>query len=128
MRDEQGSGGALGSAAASPQCAAKGEHEPFARRRISTYCGGCGKEYGAMYVREDLMATALAQIADPESLLAGCLATLLFHSGGPWDAKRRDEWRRLTGSDEATTKVLCDTIRRIISASASEPEPKARPA
>jgi hypothetical protein len=36
---------------------------------------------------------------------------LLFHAGGEWDQGRRDEWKRLTGTSEATTKVLCDHIR-----------------
>lgn len=36
---------------------------------------------------------------------------LLFYAPGQWDQDRRDEWRRLTGTSEATTKVLCDHVR-----------------
>ena len=39
------------------------------------------------------------------------LAVLLFHGGGEWTNAKREEWKRLTGKDEATTKVLCDYIR-----------------
>jgi hypothetical protein len=38
-------------------------------------------------------------------------AVLMFHDGATWDANRRAEWKRITGSDEATTKVLCDHVR-----------------
>lgn len=36
---------------------------------------------------------------------------LLFYHTGQWGQDRRDEWRRLTGTTEATTKVLCDHVR-----------------
>jgi hypothetical protein len=29
-------------------------------------------------------------------------------------SERRAEWKRITGSDEATTKVLCDHIRIVL--------------
>lgn len=38
-------------------------------------------------------------------------ATLLFHSGSPWDARKKQRWLELTGQDEATTRVLCDMQR-----------------
>lgn len=40
-------------------------------------------------------------------------AVLLFHGGGPWTAADGDEWERVTGSREATTKVLGDLARRV---------------
>jgi hypothetical protein len=40
-------------------------------------------------------------------------AVLLFHRGGPWSEADRATWRKLTGEDEATTKVLCDLARRV---------------
>jgi hypothetical protein len=43
-----------------------------------------------------------------------CRAVLMFHEGGEWTAERRAEWKRITGSDEATTKVLCDHIRLVL--------------
>jgi hypothetical protein len=41
-------------------------------------------------------------------------AVLMFHDPGEWTAERRAEWKRITGSDEATTKVLCDHIRKVL--------------
>jgi hypothetical protein len=35
---------------------------------------------------------------------------LLFHSPD-WTPEKRAEWLRITGSKEATTKVLCDHVR-----------------
>jgi len=35
---------------------------------------------------------------------------LLFH-GGRWDDAEKTEWHRITGTREATTKVLCDHVR-----------------
>lgn len=51
--------------------------------------------------------------------LRACKATLMFHRGGRWD---HEEWKQLTGQDEATTKSLCDFVR---SALAEPPEGKA---
>lgn len=36
---------------------------------------------------------------------------LTFHSGSPWDAVKERRWLEITGSEEVTTKVMCDTIR-----------------
>lgn len=44
---------------------------------------------------------------------------LLFFAGGEWTQERRDEWRRLTGTREATTKVLCDHVRSALSVGAA---------
>lgn len=41
-------------------------------------------------------------------------ATLLFHSGQPWDKEKSSKWFQLTKSYEATTKVLCDHIRKVL--------------
>lgn len=46
-------------------------------------------------------------------------AVLLFYAGGPWTQDRRDEWRRLTGSTEASTKVLCDHARSALAIGAA---------
>lgn len=42
------------------------------------------------------------------------LAVLLFHSSGPWIEDKSNEWLRLTGTREATNKVLCDLARRLL--------------
>lgn len=41
-------------------------------------------------------------------------AVLLFYSPPPWDAAKRARWQALTGADEATTRVLCDTVRKAL--------------
>jgi hypothetical protein len=38
-------------------------------------------------------------------------AVLLFHDGRYWSAEVAQEWKRLTGSDEATPVVLCQRAR-----------------
>lgn len=43
---------------------------------------------------------------------------LMFYQPGQWDQDRRDEWRRLTGTNEATTKVLCDHVRSALAVGA----------
>lgn len=39
-------------------------------------------------------------------------AVLLFHSGGHWNYHKERAWHDITGATEATTKVLCDFVRR----------------
>jgi hypothetical protein len=53
--------------------------------------------------------------AETDKALADALeATLLFHSGGPWDAAKQARWLELTGVAEATTKALCDHLRAVV--------------
>ena len=49
-----------------------------------------------------------------ESLRDALDAVLMFHSGGPWTDEKRLKWRHIVGTDEATTKQLCDHIRRVL--------------
>jgi hypothetical protein len=50
---------------------------------------------------------------------------LLFHRGGPWGDAKTDRWREITGryrpnfgsntdSDEVTTRLMCDHIRKVL--------------
>lgn len=39
---------------------------------------------------------------------------LLFYAVPQWTDIERREWKRVTGSNEATTKVLADTIRDVL--------------
>lgn len=48
---------------------------------------------------------------DEREMTAALMAVLLFHGGGEWTDAKRAEWKALTGTDEATTKTLCDTVR-----------------
>lgn len=54
--------------------------------------------------------SALARVLDVLTL------PLLFHQGGPWTEEDRAKWVAITGKDEATTKVMCDTIRETLAA------------
>ena len=39
---------------------------------------------------------------------------LLFHKGGEWKAEDKELWFDITKSTEATTKVMCDHIRKVL--------------
>lgn len=41
---------------------------------------------------------------------------LRFHSGAEWSDHDRELWKRRTGRDEATTKVMCDFLRSALAA------------
>jgi hypothetical protein len=47
---------------------------------------------------------------------------LLFHDSGPWTSSRRAEWLRITGTTEATTKVMCDHVRSALEIGTRCPE------
>ena len=50
------------------------------------------------------------EISDAEKLAR---AVLLFYRDGPWTTCDRETWEQLTGSDDATTRTLCDLARRV---------------
>lgn len=39
---------------------------------------------------------------------------LLFHGEGQWDITMRRKWEEITGSPVATTRSLCDYVRRVL--------------
>jgi hypothetical protein len=47
---------------------------------------------------------------------------LLFHEGVPWTPGRRAEWLEIAGTEEATTKTLCDHIRAALALGSRCPE------
>jgi hypothetical protein len=63
-------------------------------------------------------ASSANRIATLEAALE---AVLLFHDANVWDLPKRAAWQTLTGQPEATTKVLCDTVRRALQA-ATQPD------
>jgi len=71
--------------------------------------GATGERIGTCDRREDAQLIAAA----PE-LYAFAKAALLFHGGGEWDQGLVEEWTALTGAQEATTRVLCNTARTAI--------------
>lgn len=48
---------------------------------------------------------------DPQDALR---LVLLFHNAAQWSLEERDEWLRITGTTEASTKVMCDHIRAVL--------------
>ena len=52
---------------------------------------------------------------EPSFAIEDCLQLpLLFHDGGRWTGEKIDEWFRITGTTEASTKVMCDHLRRAL--------------
>lgn len=61
--------------------------------------------------RADLLTRFVMGLTPQEAALE---AVLLFHDASPWDVTKRYAWYALTRSTEATTKVLCDTVRKAL--------------
>jgi glycosyltransferase A (GT-A) superfamily protein (DUF2064 family) len=59
-------------------------------------------------------ANDIAVANELERLRDALNLVLMFHSGGEWTTADRAQWKHVTGSDEATTKVLCDHIRKVM--------------
>jgi hypothetical protein len=53
-------------------------------------------------------------------LLDAIRLVLLFHGGGDWNKEHRAEWLRITGTAEATTKVMCDHLRSALAVYSTE--------
>jgi hypothetical protein len=56
------------------------------------------------------MPDDMALISNAERLAR---AVLLFYEPGPWDERKAELWRALTGTDEATTRVLGNLARDV---------------
>ena len=39
---------------------------------------------------------------------------LLFHGAAPWTEELSKQWKETTGEDDATTRVLCDHVRKVL--------------
>jgi hypothetical protein len=73
----------------------------------------CEAENCNAFVQNEARNQANARlIAAAPEMLEALRAVLLFYSVD-WTAEKRAEWDRLTGG-EATTRVLCDTVRRVL--------------
>jgi hypothetical protein len=76
----------------------------------------------AAQAHENEMADMLTMSLDRGIRLEAALAEarralelpLIFHSGGYWSSELRSRWSEITGTEEATTKIMCDTIRRAL--------------
>jgi hypothetical protein len=91
-------------------CAADDEGKPAARTGMRP----AGDPYPLIartpgsYATDEDNARLIA--AAPEMAEALDLV-LLFHSGGGWTSESQKRWMTLTGSGDATTRVMCDAVR-----------------
>jgi len=76
-------------------------------------CSGCGERIEPQDVQCSECSEGILQEQKDEQRQA-LEAVLLFYSQPPWDTVKRERWLEITGTDEATTKVLCDHIRKIL--------------
>lgn len=72
---------------------------------VCDICGGCYD------------CNALVELSEWNTRLRDALMLpLLFHAGGPVTTEMRDQWKGITGSDEMTTRVMCESIRVLLAA------------
>ena len=62
----------------------------------------------------DNEADALLIAAAPEMRDVIHALLLFYHGGLDWNDDTRREWKRLTGNNDATTRVLADFARRVL--------------
>lgn len=60
---------------------------------------------------------------DHDKAIKALRAVLLFHDARDWNVNKRLYWLQLTGETEATTRVLCDCVRRALGATEHVVEP-----
>ena len=78
--------------------------------RYEARTGGGGNNYSMKREEDGPFCSAW----DVEKLEDALKLVLMFHKGGIWSAENVIEWRRITGSEEGTTKVMCDHIRKVL--------------
>ena len=39
---------------------------------------------------------------------------LLFYDGNPWTVEKCDDWKKITGTFDASTRTMCDHIRKVL--------------
>lgn len=83
----------------------------IAERIVAIYEGGPDDRDG-----RELTAAEIAP------LVSALRLPLLFHQGGEWTPEHRAEWLKITGHEDATTRVMCDHIRKVL----GEPCPDGR--
>lgn len=69
-------------------------------------CDDCGE----FFVERPRPSTSFSE----SSLINALKLVLLFHHGGAWTTDNKAEWKKITGHTEATTKVLCDHVRKML--------------
>ncbi len=71
-------------------------------------------EISKITLDEDPLQGVKTLVVERDELQSCGQATLLFHRGAYWNNESAVEWKRLTGAEEATTKTLCDAIRKAL--------------
>lgn len=67
--------------------------------------------YGRLQDRDSRIAQLEVQNA---ALVEALEMVVLYHSGSPWDAAKAKRWERWSGSDDATTRNMCDQLRTVL--------------
>lgn len=74
------------------------------------------------FTRSDCSAVMLLAAGEIERLRKFARAVLLYHGAPSWTEKEKREWSELTGNRDATTRVLCDLARAVLTASCETPK------
>ena len=61
-----------------------------------------------------LVARIIVWSLNDERLRAALALPLMFYAGGPWLESRAKKWLEITGESEATTRIMCDHIRKAL--------------
>lgn len=62
---------------------------------------------------DDLIQEALARGGQLAAMREAIELTLMWFRSGPW-TDQDDAWKKITGTSEATSKVLCDHLRKVL--------------
>lgn len=74
----------------------------------SDLSGDSGIEHDAFFEEE-----AFTHL-DRDELTDALHAVLMFHSEFNWNDDKRAEWKHITGREDATTRTLCDHVRKVL--------------
>ncbi len=109
-----------------PQCDTLASRQgPCHHQVLLPRCGACGRRmmpenariHPEFFLHDACLPPKLKKELPPapaNPLVSMLEAVLLFHDGGEWDLAKRKAWIDRVGWEEATTKVLCDAIRKAL--------------
>lgn len=64
---------------------------------------------------EHIHKSAASDLMNQRTALRRALElVLIFHQGGKWSDRDQVRWQEITGSTEATNKVMCDHVRSVL--------------
>jgi hypothetical protein len=118
-----GRGDARGAGEETMTSAGEGRPETSAERAIRA---GCAAQYGTPCPQADVLGACPNECVVARIVRAALTAirvgahrdaleaVLLFQSASPWTPEKQARWAKLTGEAEATTRALCDAVRRAL--------------